>query len=146
MSHIRKKAIEGINLGDSFFVTRKFTEQDMKDFAGITRDYNPVHFNKRFSDAKSFRDRICHGLLVGSILTEIGGQIGWLASEMDFKFKKPVYFDDSIECHFTITHLDDNNKAQARALFKNQYNEIVLEAFLSGILPGQEEKEIMKTL
>jgi 3-hydroxybutyryl-CoA dehydratase len=146
MSYIRKKAVEGINEGDSFSVSRKFSEQDMIDFAGITKDFNPVHFDRRFSNAKNFNDRICHGLLVGSILTQIGGQIGWLASEMDFKFKKPVYFGDTVECHFTITDLDDNNRARAKALFKNQKNEIVLEACLSGILPGPEEKEIMKSL
>ena len=146
MSDIRKKAVEGIKQGDSFSVSRKFSERDMLAFAGITRDFNPVHFDSGFARSKNFRDRICHGLLVGSILTEIGGQIGWLASGMDFKFKKPVYFDDIIECHLTITHLDEKNRAKAKALFKNQRNEIVLEATLSGILPGTEEKEIMKSL
>jgi acyl dehydratase len=118
----------------------------MVDFAAITKDFNPVHFDRRFSNAKNFNDRICHGLLVGSILTQIGGQIGWLASEMDFKFKKPVYFGDTIECHFTITDLNGDNRARAKALFINQKDEIVLEAYLSGILPGQKEKEIMETI
>ncbi len=33
-------------------------------------------------------EKYAHGLLVGSMLTEIGGQLGWLATEMDFKFQK----------------------------------------------------------
>lgn len=28
---------------------------------------------------------ICHGLLVGGMICEFGGQVGWLASGMDFK-------------------------------------------------------------
>jgi acyl dehydratase len=146
MSHIRKKAVQGISEGDSFSISRKFSEEDMLAFAGITRDFNPVHFDSDFARSKNFQDRICHGLLIGSMLTEIGGQIGWLASGMDFRFKKPVYFEDTVECHFTITHLDDKNRARAKALFKNQRNEIVLEATISGILPGPEEKEILKSL
>jgi 3-hydroxybutyryl-CoA dehydratase len=66
-----------------------------------------VHFDDRFAKVKEFHGRICHGLLVVSILTEIGGQIGWLASGMSFRFKNPVYFGDTIECRFTITELDD---------------------------------------
>ena len=87
MSKIRIKTIQGLAVGDTFVVTRKFTEADMRSFADVTRDYNPIHFEKRFADVKNFKARICHGLLVGSILTEVGGQIGWLASEMNFRFK-----------------------------------------------------------
>jgi len=115
-------------------------------FADLSRDYNPVHFDDRFVKAKNFRGRICHGLLVASLLTEIGGQIGWLASGMNFRFKKPVYFGDTIECCFTITELDERNRAKAEAVFKNQQNEIVLEAHLSGIVPGSAEKRAMEAM
>src|SRR5258705_13828314 len=94
MSHIRKRAIAGLKPGDSFSVSRTFTEQDTMIFADVSRDYNPVHFDDRFADAKNFRGRICHGLLVASLATEIGGQIGWVGSGMAFCFKKAVYFND----------------------------------------------------
>jgi acyl dehydratase len=115
-------------------------------FAEISRDYNPVHFDDRFAKVKEFHGRICHGLLVVSILTEIGGQIGWLASGMNFRFKKPVYFGDTIECRFTITELDDRNRAKAEAVFKNQQGEIVIEAHLTGIIPGSPEKQVMEVM
>jgi 3-hydroxybutyryl-CoA dehydratase len=146
MSDIRKKAIAGPKLGDSFAVSRTFTEQDTMAFADITRDYNPVHFDHRFAEAKNFQGRICHGLLVASLLTEIGGQIGWLASQMNFRFKKPVYFGDTIECCFTITEVDDRDRAKAEAVFKNQRDEIVIEAHLTGIIPGLPEKRVMQTM
>jgi len=146
MSEIRKKTIQGLAVGDTFVVTRRFTEADMLAFADVTRDYNPVHFEKRFSDLKNFNDRICHGLLVGSILTEVGGQIGWLASEMNFRFKRPVYFGDTIECRFTINEIDERNRARAEAIYRNQDGIIVLEADLAGIIPGQPEKEVLGEL
>jgi 3-hydroxybutyryl-CoA dehydratase len=146
MSYIRKRAIAGLKRGDSFAVSRTFTEQDTVAFADISRDYNPVHFDHRFAEVKNFRGRICHGLLVASMLTEIGGQIGWLASGMSFRFKKPVYFDDTIECCFTIVELDDRNRAKAEAIFKNQQDEIVIEAHLTGILPDFPEKRVMEVM
>ena len=118
----------------------------MLAFADITRDYNPIHFEKRFVQTKNFNGRICHGLLVGSILTEIGGQIGWLASDMNFRFKRPVYIGDTIECTFTISEVDARNRARAEAIYRNQDGVIVLEADLAGILPGTPELEVLDTM
>ena len=146
MSYIRKKAIAGLKRSDSFAVSRTFTEQDTLAFADLSRDYNPVHFDHRFAKVKNFHGRICHGLLVASMLTEIGGQIGWLASGMNFRFKKPVYFGDTIECCLTITELDDRNRAKAEAVFKNQKEEIVIEAYLTGILPDFPAKRVMEVM
>lgn len=78
MSLIRKKAIAGLEIGDNFSVSRTFSEQDVIQFAELSRDYNPIHFEKRFSKVKNFDGLICQGLLVASLITEIGGQIGWL--------------------------------------------------------------------
>ena len=146
MSHIRKKAIEGLEIGDTFSVSRTFTEQDVIRFADISRDYNPVHSDERFAKVKNFDGRICHGLLIASLVTEIGGQIGWLASGMTFKFKKPVYFGDTIKCDFTITDIDERDRAKAEAVFTNEYDIIVLEGDVTGIVPGGQEKQVMKDM
>lgn len=146
MSEIRKKTIEGLKQGDSFVVTRTFTQEAAHAFADISRDYNPVHFDCRFAETKTFRAPICHGLHVASLLTEIGGQIGWLASEMNFRFKKPVYCGDTIQCCFTITELDDRNRAKAEAVFQNQHGEVVIEAYVRGIVPGPAERRVLERM
>lgn len=146
MSEIRNKTIEGIRTGDSFSVTRTFTEADMMQFAHVSRDYNPVHLDDRFARAKNFNGRICHGLLVGGMLTEIGGQMGMLASRMDFAFKRPVYFGDTIECLWTFTEVDDTGRATADVEFRNQDGLMVLTATVSGIVPGREEKAILEAM
>ena len=146
MSQIRNQTIQGLTVGETFTVSRKFSEQDMITFADITRDYNPIHFDERFAAVKNLKGRICHGLLVGSLLTEIGGQIGWLASEMNFRFKKPVYFGDTIECSLVITNIDDRNRARAEAIYRNQDGIVVLEAELAGVLPGDLERKVLDSI
>jgi acyl dehydratase len=146
MSHIRKKTVEGLKIGATFSVSRTFAEQDVIRFADISRDYNPVHFDERFAKVKNFDGPICHGLLVASLITEIGGQIGWLASGMNFKFRKPVYFGDTINCNFTITDIDEKGRAKAEVVYTNQKGSTVLECSLSGILPGAREKEVMQEM
>ena len=146
MSYIRNKAIGGLEIGETFSISRTFSELDVIQFADISRDYNPVHCDERFSKVKNFDGRICHGLLVASLITEIGGQIGWLASGMKFEFKKPVYFGDTIKCDFTITEIDVRGRAKAEAVFTNENDITVLEAILIGTVPGVQEKQVMKAM
>ncbi len=146
MSQIREQTIQGLTVGKTFTVSRRFTEQDLTSFSDITRDYNPVHFDDRFVAAKRFKGRICHGLLVGSLLTEIGGQIGWLASEMNFRFIKPVYIGDTIECSLTITQIHDPNRARAEVIYRNQNGTVVIEAELAGILPDGRERNVLAAI
>lgn len=143
MSEIRKKTIEGLKVGDTFTVMRTFREQDVVDFAKMTRDYNPVHFDERFVQAKDLRGKICHGLLVGSLVTEIGGQIGWFASKLDLRFRKPVYFGDTVTCAVTISCMASKGLFEAKAVCWNQREEVVLEAFLKGYIPIGEEIQIL---
>jgi 3-hydroxybutyryl-CoA dehydratase len=143
MSEIREKTIEGLRVGDTFTVVRTFREQEVKDFARVTKDYNPVHFVDRFVKVKNFRGKICHGLLVGSLVTEIGGQIGWIYSKLDFRFKKPVYFGDTVTCSLTISCMADKGLTEAKAVCRNQEREVVLEAFLKGYIPAGEQIRIL---
>ena len=145
MSSMRMEAIKGISVGDTFTTSRTFTEQQVMDFAKISRDYNPVHFDERFVKAMKFNGKICHGLLVGSMLTEIGGQLGWLATEMDFKFQKPVYFD-TIKIDLTVIDMDENGFATSEVVFTNQDGAIVLEAVVKGLAPGEPGKKVMRAM
>jgi len=146
MSWIRRKAADGISVGDQFRITRTFTEEDVLQFAAITRDYNPIHFDDRFVAAKGIERRICHGLLVGGMVTEIGGQIGWLASGIDLRFKKPVYIGDTVTCTLTIHTIGENDRAQADAVFTNATGEVVLTAHIRGRLPNATDRKVLRQM
>jgi len=42
--------VEGLKTGDTFSVSRTFDERDVIQFADISRDYNPDHFDERFAN------------------------------------------------------------------------------------------------
>lgn len=146
MSDIRKRAIAGLKAGDSFTLARTFTEEETFSFGEISRDQNPVHYSDEFAQAKNLQGKICHGLLVGGMITEVGGEIGWLASGMNFRFRRPVYFGDTITCVFTITEVDERKRARAEAVLSNQQGEPVIEAWLTGVLPGPKEQAVMSAM
>jgi acyl dehydratase len=80
------------------------------------------------------------------MLTEIGGQIGWLASVMNFRFKQPVYFGETITCRFTITDIDEHLRASAEAVYFNQDGNLVLKEKKKGILPDVVERRILNDM
>ncbi len=143
MAGLRERAAEGLQVGDSFRTTRTFTEEDVIRFAKISRDYNPVHFDARFAKARNFPAPICHGLLVGSLLTEIGGQVGWLASMMNFRFKAPVYVGETIRCNLVITAIDQNGRGKASVTMTKEDGVTVIEAEVDGLVPGPEERKVL---
>src|SRR5512137_879947 len=140
MAGFRERAAEGLQVGDTFRTTRTFTEDDVIRFARISRDYNPVHFDARFAKAKNFSAPICHGLLVASLATEIGGQIGWLASAMNFRFKGPVYAGETITCTWVMTAIDQKGRAKASVTTTKEDGATVPAAQISATVPALEDR------
>ena len=143
---IRQRAIEGLKVNDSFKYSRTFTHEETEYFGDITRDYNPVHYDFRWVEAKGFKGLICHGLIVGSMICEFGGQVGWLATGMNFKFIKPVYFGDTITCSIMITKIEESGRAEAEVFFVNQVGDQVCYAHLTGRVPLDHEKDILERI
>ncbi len=106
----------------------------------------PVHYEPRWARAKGFKGLICHGLLVGSMICEFGGQVGWLATGMNFKFIRPVYFGDTITCRLEIKTIDTSGRAAAEATFVNQEGEQVCHAALSGIVPVAGDRDLLASM
>lgn len=146
MTSFRQRAAEGLEAGDTFTISRTFTDDDIALFAKISGDYNPVHFDERFAKAKNFSAPICHGLLTASMITEIGGQIAWLASGMKFKFKAPVYVGETITCTWVITEIDKKGRAKASITITKEDGVTVLEAEIKGIIPMAESRDILQQM
>ena len=143
MSEWRRRAAQGLRPGMTFTFARTFLRRDVEVFGDVTRDYNPVHCEERFTRIKEFPGLICHGLLVGSMICELGGQVAWLASAMEFQFLRPVYIGETITCRLTIEEVDQRGFARATGIFTNQDGQRVLEATLKGFIPGSREKEVL---
>jgi len=146
VNSIRKKAVKGLAPGDSFTYFRRFTKEETMAFGDLTQDYNPVHYDTRWTDEKGFKGLICHGLLIGGMICEFGGQVGWLATGMNFKFLGPVYFNDTIKCRVTITQIQEKGRAEAEAVFTNQEGKKVGMASMTGRLPLEKEKHILSQM
>lgn len=140
MESLRQRAIKGLQVGDRFVVTRTFSTEEIQQFAHLSRDYNPVHLDAPYAELRNFRAPVSHGLLTATLLTEIGGQIGWLASGMSFRFKRPVYAGETLTCDWIITEIAERGRAKAKVIITNPEGVIVLEAETTGVIPGEMER------
>jgi 3-hydroxybutyryl-CoA dehydratase len=147
MTEFRRQSAGGkIRRGDIIRITRTFTEDEIAEFGRITRDYNPVHFEDRWWKLKGFDGPIMHGLLVGSMLCEPGGQWACLATGMSFRFKQPVYPGDTVTLEMTIRELDENMHARADCVLTNQHGQTVMTAELSGYFPDAAGQDLLSRM
>ncbi len=128
-----KAAFAALEVGDRFRFTRTFTEADVSLFIGITGDFNPYHTDAEFMATTRFKRPIVPGLLTGSMLTHVGGLIGFLAHEMTFKFIAPVYPGDTVTMEMWVAEKDpDRRHMVMEAECRNSYGELVLRGQVVG--------------
>lgn len=131
-----RDAFDALAVGQVFTFRRTFTEGDVALFCGVTGDYNPYHIDDAFVGESWFGRRIIPGLLTGSMLTHIGGMLGFLAADMTFRYVAPVYVGDTVTCTVTIAEKDaDKRTVVGVARYINQDGREVLEGRFSGF-PG----------
>jgi len=87
-----------VEAGDTFTETRTFTPADVDRFAAVTGDDQARH-----TEPDERGRRMVQGLLTASLLTSIGGDLEVLASQMEFRFRRPVYTGETVVCEMEIT-------------------------------------------
>jgi acyl dehydratase len=86
---------------------RLVTADDVRTFADLTGDRNPVHLDPEFARGTPFRRCVAHGLLgVG-----IAGGLGWTTPPArtvaflelrEWHFRAPIYFGDTVRIRVTV--------------------------------------------
>ncbi|CAA9453534.1 MAG: MaoC family protein [uncultured Rubrobacteraceae bacterium] len=131
-----REAFDEMYVGQTFTFRRTFTDGDVALFCGVTGDYNPYHQDESFARESWYGRLTIPGLLTGSMLTHIGGLLGFLAIEMSFEYLAPVFVGDSVSCTVTVVEKDEaKRRVMASAGFVNQDGVEVLRARFSGF-PG----------
>lgn len=103
---------------DDFFIGQEiveeklFTEDQVRRFAELSGDRNPLHMDERYARRSRFRGRIVHGILVAGVISKIiGTQLpgeGSIYLEQNIQFRKPVYIDEKIIVKVKITGIANN--------------------------------------
>ena len=49
---------EEIKLGDSVFITKTITKEDVEEFAKLSLDINPIHLDQEYGKSSIYKDNI----------------------------------------------------------------------------------------
>jgi 3-hydroxybutyryl-CoA dehydratase len=102
---------EDLSVGMSASYTRTITDKDIRQFAEVSGDTNPVHLDEEFAASTRFKKRIAHGMLSGSyISTVVGTKLpgpGCLYVSQTLNFRAPVYIGDEVTATVTVTELNE---------------------------------------
>ena len=128
---MNSKSIDQIEIGEQAETTKKFIESDVLGFAEISTDFNPAHVDEDYASKTMFKQRIVHGMLVGSLFSSIFGVklpgLGSIYTKQSLKFIKPVYFGDVITAVVTVKEKNlERNRVVFDCVAKNQNDETVI--------------------
>ena len=94
-------------VGDSRTLIKTITETDVRLFAEISGDHNPIHLDQTYAAQTRFGKRIVHGALLAAFISNIiGNQIpghGSIYLSSNLKFRAPTFIDDTVSTTATIT-------------------------------------------
>lgn len=110
--------IEEIAPGMSASTTHVVTDEDVRKFADVSGDHNPVHLDEDYAQKSRFGRRIAHGLFGASFFsglfgTKLPGR-GCVYAAQNLKFRRPVYIGDTVTATVTVLSVDI---AKKRVLF-----------------------------
>ena len=121
-----------IKVGDSVSVSKIFTEEEVRQFATISGDTNPIHLDKEFAAASVFGQRIVHGMLRASLFsTLLGAKLfgdGTIYLGQSLTFKAPVLIGEEVTASVEIIKIrEDKPIVTLRAVCVNQKGQVVIE-------------------
>jgi 3-hydroxybutyryl-CoA dehydratase len=124
---------ENIKIGmcESYFQT--ITDADIKAFAGISGDHNPVHMSDEYAEQSRFKKRIAHGMISSSFFSALFGTKlpgpGCVYVNQSLNFKRPVYLNDAVNATITVTEID----AQKRRVFFDTVCKVKNKVVIDGV-------------
>lgn len=125
------RTIEELQVGDWAEMTRVVTEADVRGFAQVSGDHNPLHFDRVFAKRTLFKGPIAHGILTaGFISAVIGTKLpgpGSIYLSQELRFLRPVRRGDALTARVIVEEIvADKNRIRLRTVCLNQRGEEVI--------------------
>jgi 3-hydroxybutyryl-CoA dehydratase len=95
--------------GDGFSYQRYISAEDVRQFAEIVGDLNPVHLDVAFAENSFFKKRIVHGAFLAGLISKVLGMDfpgqGTIYISQNSTFKRPVYVDTTAIVEVKVTQV-----------------------------------------
>ena len=131
-----------IQVGDTAEYSRTISDTDVRAFATLTGDHNPVHLDEDYARDTRFGRRIAHGMLTVSIISSVianklPGE-GTIYLGQTLQFVAPVYLDDTVTARVTVLKIrEDKPIATLETVCVNQRGETLIKGEATVLIPKE---------
>ena len=137
-----EKQIYHLKVGDYAEKVNTIRYEDAMNYATITGDCNPIHFDTEVAQRTPFKRPVVHGMILAGFISSVIGVsmpgYGCIYESQTLKFTRPVFYGDTIRTCVTITSIDIvRNRVELCTECFNQIQDLVLEG-KAIVLPRKE--------
>lgn len=104
------KYFEEIELGDIVEAKHTVSEEDVRLFAQVSGDHNPLHMDEEYAAKTQFGGRIAHGALTASYISALLGNDmpgpGSIFTGLELRFRRPVRIGDEVTARAEVIELN----------------------------------------
>jgi len=116
-------------VGERFEFTKTISDDDIRQFAVVSGDTNPLHLDDEYAERTRFRGRIAHGTLVGGLisaaLARIPGLVVYLSQ--DLEFHNPVQVGETLTATCEIVEDLGNDQYRLTTQVHNEDDDVVID-------------------
>lgn len=126
-----RPTFDDYRVGDRVSATRRFTDDDVRRFAELSGDFNPLHLDPEAAARSRFGRRLVHGMLTASLFTRLIGMElpgrGAIYLQQSLRFSAPVFIGDEVEAVVEVSAIDRPRRRMTLATTcRNERGETVI--------------------
>ena len=120
-----------LKVGDAATLSKTIRDEDVRAFAELTGDHNPVHLDDEYAAGTRFGRRVAHGMLAASLISaalanELPGR-GTVYLSQQLRFTAPVFPGDTVTARVAVTKVrEDKPVVTLDTVCTNQRGETVI--------------------
>lgn len=135
--------IEDIEVGMSASFEKVLGDAEIKQFAELTGDNNPVHLDDEFARGTMFKARIAHGMLTASLISNILGTklpgTGAIYMSQSVRFRAPVFVGDNVTVTVTVTEMNEKHRTVTMKCECHVGDKLVLDGQAKAMVPSRNQ-------
>lgn len=140
-----KNTYESIQVGDSYSNERVLSAEDVRTFAEVTGDDNPIHLDEDYARKAGFDKPVVHGVLLLGIISKVLGHdfpgAGSVAVSISCRFLRPVPVGSEIRVEIKIAEKLEKRKLVKGRVYIYQDDRIALGGEATIIPPSGDDEE-----
>ncbi len=134
-----------LQVGDAFSVKRVLTAEDVRTFAALTGDDNPLHVDEEFAATTRFGKPIVHGVLLLGIISKVLGRDfpghGSVAVSISCRFLRPVPVGSEITVEVKVAEKIEKHQHIKMRVYVYLQNKLCVGGEATLIPPAPEDAQ-----